>query len=119
MIVVSNTSPLNYLVLIDAINVLPALYEQVYVPPIVLDELKHPGSPVTVGRWASALPAWLVVQAPSRVVPQIRLHAGEAQAIALAQELGANLILMDERLGRDAARRNGVTPIGVLGVLYE
>ncbi len=119
MIVVSNTSPLNYLVLVNAVDALATLYGQVYVPPIVLDELAHPGSPSAVRRWANAPPAWLLIRSPSVVDPNLTLHAGEAQAIALAEELGAELILMDERLGRQTARQKGITPIGVLGVLYD
>jgi predicted nucleic acid-binding protein len=119
MIVVSNTSPLNYLVLTDVIEVLPSLYGEVYVPPMVLDELAHPGSPLSVRTWVDAPPLWLVVQAPVSADMDLPLHPGEVHAIALAQELDADLILIDERAGREAARSLGVMPIGTLGVLYE
>jgi predicted nucleic acid-binding protein len=119
MTVVSNTSPLNYLVLVDAIHVLVPLYGGVHVPPVVLEELSHPGSPSVVRKWASAPPHWLVVQAPKRVDASIELHAGEAHAIALGVELRAEVMLIDERRGREAARARGLTPVGVLGVLYQ
>lgn len=48
MIVVSDTSPLNYLVLIGADDVLPALFGQVLAPPAVLDEMQHAKAPAQV-----------------------------------------------------------------------
>ena len=57
MIVVSDTTPLNYLILIDAADVLPKLFGQVYAPSAVLTELSHTRSPELVRKWASGLPA--------------------------------------------------------------
>lgn len=50
---------------------------------------------------------------------QQELDAGEAEAIALAMEIGTALLLMDERLGRDTARHLGIRYTGVVGVLIE
>ena len=62
MIVVSDTTPLNYLVLIDAIHILPALYGSVAMPNAVHQELTAPGAPGAVRAWATRLPEWVSVQ---------------------------------------------------------
>jgi predicted nucleic acid-binding protein len=56
MIVVSDTSPLNYLILIESIQVLPAIFGRVYAPSAVVAELSHPRSPEVVRSWASKPP---------------------------------------------------------------
>lgn len=120
MIVVSNTSPLNYLVLINAIDVLPALYEHVLLPPVVLEELTDTGSPELVRQWASNPPSWQILEAPlmsKAPEPVHQLHAGEAEAIALALERGAHLLLIDERAGTTIAHDLGIHTLGVLGIL--
>jgi len=117
IIVVSDTSPLNYLVLIQAAGVLPRIFGQVYAPLAVIDELKHPAGPEAVRQWASAPPEWLIVQEPSRVTPVPRLDPGEMAAIALAEELRADAILIDEQAGRQVARERGLQVVGTLGVL--
>jgi predicted nucleic acid-binding protein len=55
MIVVSDTSPLNYLILIERVNVLPILFNRVVAPPAVVAELCHPEAPKVVADWASKL----------------------------------------------------------------
>lgn len=62
MLVIADTSPLNYLILIDAVRLLPRLYQRVVLPHAAWDELKHPGAPAAVSRWASSLPPWVEVQ---------------------------------------------------------
>ena len=62
MIVVSDTSPLNYLVLIGCIELLPQLFDQVFIPQAVLDELNHERTPEAVRQWVAALPEWAVVR---------------------------------------------------------
>ncbi len=57
MIVIADTGPLNYLVLIGEIEVLPALYRRVVIPLSVSDELQRPRSPQTVRTWISRPPA--------------------------------------------------------------
>ena len=65
MIVVSDTSPLNYLVLIDAIDLLPRLFGEVYVPPAVIEELAQSRTPDVVKEWIQSSPAWLRIQPPA------------------------------------------------------
>ena len=94
MIVVSDTTPLNYLILIESVHVLPALFGRVYAPSAVIHELAHPRSPEPVRRWTDSLPEWLTVQEPTRIDPSLRLGSGEAAAIALAEELKADWVLV-------------------------
>ncbi|MEX2318136.1 MAG: hypothetical protein WD669_13340 [Pirellulales bacterium] len=118
MIVVSDTSPLNYLVLINAIDVLPKLFGEVHVPTQVMVELKRSRSPVPVRGWASSPPQWLLVSTPTTTITtSVRLDAGETEAIALAKELGADTVLIDERKGRRAAEEHGFIAVGTLTVL--
>jgi len=119
MIIVSDNSPLQYLVLIECIEVLPALYGQVLTTPQVLDELKHSGTPEVVRAWAQAPTAWLKIEVPSRIDYLDTIDLGEASAISLAQERHADLVLIDERAGTDTARRAGIRVVGTLGVLIE
>jgi predicted nucleic acid-binding protein len=61
-VVVADTSPLNYLILIDAIAVLPQMYGVVVAPRQVIAELAAVEAPDSVKTWASSLPAWVDVR---------------------------------------------------------
>jgi predicted nucleic acid-binding protein len=118
VIVVSDTSPLNYLVLINAIEVLPILFGDIHVPPMVMEELKRSHSPALVRQWAKSPPAWLIVSAPTKTFnTSVRLDPGETQALSLATELGADIVLMDDRKGRRVAEELGLHAVGTVAVL--
>jgi predicted nucleic acid-binding protein len=117
MTVVSDASPLHYLVLIKADHVLAQLFLEVVVPPAVLRELAHERAPEHVRRWASNPPQWLRVMGPANVRLDAKLGDGEAEAIGLALEIRAKTLLIDERDGTNVARRLGVATAGTLGVL--
>ena len=118
MTVVSDTGPINYLVLIDCAHVLPDLFERVVVPQAVRDELLAAGAPDKVKNWTANPPAWFEVQQAGAVEPSLnRLGGGEREAITLAQRTGASLILMDEIEGRRAALERGHKVAGTVGVL--
>jgi predicted nucleic acid-binding protein len=119
MLVVSDNSPLQYLVLIDCIETLPALYGVVLTTPEVVNELQHARTPPLVRAWADSLPAWLSVESPSKVDFREMLDIGEASAISLARERNADLVLIDERAGTNTARSIGIAAIGTLGILVE
>ena len=121
MIVVADTSPLRYLILIEHVHVLPALYGHVVVPPAVIAELNREQTPDLVKTWLSNMPEWLHVQAPMQTLtsPRTVLGAGERQAIALAAELSADALLMDDRDARQEAKRLGVPVLGTLRVLVD
>jgi predicted nucleic acid-binding protein len=116
--VVADTGPLNYLILIEAGNVLLRLFSPVSIPPSVRDELSHPKAPTPVRSWMSHPPAWLtVVSLPSLpATPLPALDQGEREAIALATQQQAAL-LIDEREGVLQARRMGLEVIGTLAIL--
>jgi predicted nucleic acid-binding protein len=118
VIVVSDTSPLNYLVLTGAIDVLPRLFGEIHVPTQVMDELKRSRAPAPVKQWSNSPPQWLRVSTPSTTITtSVRLDPGETQAIALATELRADTVLIDERKGRRVAEEHGFDAVGTLTVL--
>ena len=119
MLIVSDTSPLNYLVLVNAVDTLPVLFKEIYIPPAVLEELQHQRSPDSVRHWVENLPPWLQVRSPRKVSQLSGLHRGEIEAIALAEELSADAILIDDRAGKLAASQRGVRVMGTLGVLAQ
>jgi predicted nucleic acid-binding protein len=119
IVVVSDTSPLRYLVLVEQVEVLPRLFDEVLVPPAVLLEMSQVRTPGPVRAWAASPPAWLTVREPSSLDPSLNLGAGEKAAIALAQEVQAARILVDDRDAVRAARARGLTPIGTLALLDE
>jgi predicted nucleic acid-binding protein len=120
-VVVADTGPLRYLVLIGHADVLPSLFGTVSVPATVAGELRHPGSPEVVRAWTANPPSWLTVHpdpaGPAEVLG--RLDPGERAAIALAHALSAGLLLIDDRAGVTVARRQGLRATGTLGVLAD
>lgn len=116
-VVVSDTSPLHYLVECDAVQLLPALFQQVLIPPAVFQELQHPHTPPKVRAWAQTLPFWVEVRAPNQLDATLTVDEGERQAICLAQEVHADVILMDDRKGRAQALRGGLRVTGTIGLL--
>jgi len=119
MIVVSDTSPLNYVILTGSVHVLPAIFGRVYAPSAVIKELSHPMSPEAVRAWASSPPEWLRDQVPTHIDPSLKLGVGETAAISLAVELKADRVLIDERKGYKAALQRGLNAITTLGLLEE
>lgn len=121
LLVVADTGPLNYLVLIGASDVLPTLFDKIVVPEVVCAELRHPRAPEPVSAWAARLPAWVDVRPVSAAAaddPALQaLDEGERAALALARVISADLVLMDDRAGVVAARALGFAVIGTLGVL--
>jgi len=119
-IVVADTGPLRYLILIGRIDILPRLFGAVAVPATVAGELRHSGAPVAVRAWAASPPPWLEVHDdPAELASLQQLDPGERAAIALAHELGAGLLLLDDRAGALAARGHGFRVTGTVGVLID
>ncbi len=119
--VVTNTTPLIALALISKLHLLRDLYGEVLVPPAVYEEMLA-GGVERIGAAAIQAAPWIRVQPlsdPRRADLLVDLDRGEAQAIALAQELNADLLIVDERLGRQHARRLGLTITGTLGILLK
>lgn len=120
MIVVSDTSALCNLAIVDHLWLLEALYESVIVPDVVASELAAANNPAIS---AILKLAWIQIkfltnpQLANQLQQERGLDAGEANAIVLALELQADDLLIDERLGRQEAVRLGLSIIGILGVL--
>jgi uncharacterized protein len=122
MIVVSNTSPLTSLAAIGHFDLLRALFGKIHIASGVWEELnkggrRHPGSSEVEGA------SWVEHHdmGDSHLVVALRrdLDRGEAETLALAVELRAEIVLLDEQEGRHAATRLGLRPLGVLGILLE
>ncbi|MBD1926540.1 DUF3368 domain-containing protein [Trichocoleus sp. FACHB-90] len=124
MIVISDTSAITNLAAIQHLHLLPQLYNQVTIPEAVYRELADIDPPVPGTLEVQAAP-WLEVRkivnrnAVERLQREVRLDPGESEAIALALELSADLLLIDERRGRAEADRLGLKITGLLGILVE
>jgi uncharacterized protein len=120
LIIISDTSPILNLALIGRLELLAALYKEVIIPTAVYTELTdvNCGLPSLIN-FAST--TWLTMAAPKDYnrVRELResLDPGEAEAIVLAAEYHAQLLLMDERRGRKIAAMIGLSVTGLLGVL--
>ncbi len=122
MTIVCNASPLINLACINQLDLLHRLYGEIFIPQavwreVVVQGVGQPGADeVRRASWIR-----LVEVANGALVQALRqeLDAGEAEAIVLALELKAELLLMDERLGRDTARHMGLRFIGLIGCLIE
>ena len=122
MIIVSDTSPLSGLAITGHLFLLQQIYGQVVIPAAVADELRRGGQDDPRIHEVQSL-NWIEVQRPRNLAlaeslqSDRNLDRGEAEAIALALELKADELLIDERLGRREARRLGLSITGLLGLL--
>jgi predicted nucleic acid-binding protein len=119
--IVADTCPLFYLLAIDRVEILAALFGEVLLPEPVRAELRQAGAPEPVRRWAEQPPGWAKL---ARTGPEATMNeeagcqgAGERAAIALAISIGADMILIDERKGIDIVLKRGSTVMGTLGIL--
>ena len=118
MVVIADTSPINYLVLINEIEVLSRLYGHIVIPQEVAVELTDSGAPAAVRVWMEQRPKWIEIRsAPIPDLGLMELDAGEATAISLAEAETDVLLLIDETAGRLEASRRGIPNTGTLGVL--
>lgn len=121
MIVIADSSPLNYLILIDVVHVLPQLFDRIVIPEAVALELRSPAAPTKVALWMSKPPDWLLIRQPIAPLDydgSERLDQGERDAIALAlPDRAEALLLIDESKGRRVAQRLEIRFMGTLGAL--
>lgn len=120
MIVVSDTSPISALIRLGQVELLPQVFGQVVIPPAVKTELSYLqqfGFDLQ-DLWAAD---WLSIQAAQNqsLINQLSLEldVGEVAAIALAQELSPQFLVIDEKRGRTVAERLGIPVVGLLGIL--
>ena len=118
MTVCSNTTPFIALCSIGRLDLLPAIFGTIHVPASVVQECAA-GGLIVVPPLGSL--SWVVVHpAPSgQLVGAWDLDAGEKDSILLALALNAELILLDEKLGRNTAEHHGLRVSGTLGVLVK
>jgi predicted nucleic acid-binding protein len=121
MIVVADTSPLNYLIRSGHVWILPEMFGRVLIPNAVRLEIMHPGAPIEVREFAELPPSWLECVDVSGKLENIRrqLGAGEREAITLALELAADVILIDDLAGRLEAEERRIPARGTLAVLMQ
>jgi predicted nucleic acid-binding protein len=117
LLVVADTGPVHYLVEIGHIGVLPQLFERIFIPSLVCDELRHPSARA----WVNAAPDWLQVLPVTASGDPVfqRLDDGEKSALTLGMSLGADLILIDDREGAAVALQKGFRITGTLGLLIR
>src|SRR5712691_5312565 len=117
---VSNTTPLRYLIAIEQEHLLGQLFEKVFVPVAVHEELTDSRTPETVRGRVLSMPAWFEVrkvQETQTATFPVALHRGEQEAIILAEALRADVLLIDEQIGRTIALSRNLPLSGTLGVL--
>lgn len=122
MKVVCNTSPAILLAKIDRLDLLAGLYDQIIIPASVLDEIEAKSSKETKRITALVNNQTFEVQRASRKILeglQADLGIGEREAIALAIETEADLVVLDDQQGRRIAREREVSVTGTVGVLIE
>lgn len=119
-IVIADTGPVNYLVLIGYPDILPVLFDQVIIPDAVRDELSRKEAPERVRTWIQAQPLWVIIHTHSVASfdPAMQsLDGGEIAALEIALAVAADLVLMDDRVGVTVARAIGLRVIGTLRIL--
>jgi predicted nucleic acid-binding protein len=119
MLVVADSSPLIGLVKIGHVEILSSLYGSVVIPREVAGELSSPKRPPEVQAFIAAPPNWLTIRSPSSVEEIEGIDLGERAAISLAQELNADLLLIDETRGREAAIARNIRTARTAAVIFD
>ncbi|MGB2591372.1 MAG: hypothetical protein WBG02_04545 [Candidatus Acidiferrum sp.] len=120
MIVVSNTTPLRYLIAIELESLFPRLFGKIFVPEGVHQELTHESAPMRVRQVVRSRPDWYEVREvqPTPVRPfSVMLHAGEMEAILLAEQIKPQLLWIDDQAGRTVALERKLPLSGTIGIL--
>ncbi|HQR34551.1 MAG TPA: DUF3368 domain-containing protein [Blastocatellia bacterium] len=120
MIVISDTTPLRYLIEIEQVHILETLFGKIIIPEKVAEELQHPKTPHQVKSWMQALPDWLEVRKADLTffTPQKKIDDGEREAFALALELNADAVLLDDKYALTEAKRLNLQTIALF-TLFE
>lgn len=120
-IIVSDTSPIRALHFLGRVDWLAAIFDEVFIPPAVVKELAQPAA-----RYLSIdanLYSFLLVRIPSNsprlIQLQEELEEGEAEALALAEDLRADTVLIDEIQGRKVAQEMGLFVVGTVGIFLQ
>jgi predicted nucleic acid-binding protein len=121
MIIVSDTTPLRYLIEIEEVHILETLFGEVIIPEKVAEELQRPKTPQKVKDWMQARPTWLDVRRAntSLFTPIKRIDDGEREAFALALELHADAVLLDDKDAAAEAARHNILSIPTFTILEQ
>ncbi|MCU0339862.1 MAG: DUF3368 domain-containing protein [Spirosomaceae bacterium] len=122
MIIVSDTSPIANLIIIKHLDLLRILFQNIIVPPAVDREIRALSKfGYTIDDYLKA--DWIKIHPPLNAIKvellKDSLDEGEAEAIALAIEYRCDFLLIDERIGTNAAKNEGLKTIGLVGVLIK
>jgi len=119
MRVISNTTPLLALSSVDRLDLLKEIYQEVFIPGAVLQEIQHGGAIKLIGldkiQWIKVIPD--IISEDSNLLFQ--LDAGELQVVLNGLKYNPDLILIDDRVARNTAEYLGLRVKGTLGVLVE
>ncbi|MGB1204906.1 MAG: DUF3368 domain-containing protein [Chitinophagales bacterium] len=119
MIIISDTSVITYLLQLDSISILQALFQKVVIPIAVKEELEK----IPSQRSFLERNNWIIPMSIQNLVLfnelSKELDRGEAEAIVLSLELKADILLIDEKKGRKIAKKHGIFITGLLGVLID
>lgn len=119
MIIVSDTTPLHYLILIDHADLLSDIFGEVIIPEAVIQELSHERTPLKVKEWIKNLPHWIKIKPAKQDLAETisGLGKGETEAISIAIAEMADAILMDDKKAIREAKARNLTVITILGIL--
>jgi predicted nucleic acid-binding protein len=117
ILIVADTGPINYLIQIGHIDLLAKLAEKTVLPPTVSAELLHSEAPDKIRAWAGAPRDWVEIRAATQLIEEPDISVADREAIALAMELDATVLLMDDQQARRCAARLGVATMGTVGLL--
>lgn len=120
VVVISDTGPIHYLILIGRVDLLPHFFGEVLVPSAVLRELNHPHTPLPVREWILNRPPWLKEVVCSRTNPKFDgFGPGEREALTIAALNPDSVLLCDDGAARSAAKLEQIAVSGTLGVLRD
>ena len=117
ILIVADTGPINYLIQIGCIALLARLAEKTVLPASVQSELVHEAAPDAVRAWAAAPPTSVEIRTATRLPEAKDISLADREAIALAMELDAAVLLMDDLHARLCAAKLGVPTMGTIGLL--
>lgn len=119
MIIVSDTTPLRYLIEIEEVHILEELFGNVIIPEKVAEELQRPKTPQKIKDWMQSRPAWLEVRKAdtSLFTPKRKIGDGEREAFALALALKADAVLLDDKDAAVEAQHHNITIIPTFTIL--
>jgi predicted nucleic acid-binding protein len=119
MIVISDTSCIGYLIIIDKIFLLRDNFSKIFIPQIVHKEILQLSEKYDLSKYLHS--DWISINSitNTNLYKELlkKVDEGESEAIVLSQEIHADLLLIDERKGTEIARSFGIRTIGLLGVL--